>query len=137
MSTQLNILVVDDEESTRKFLHSVLTAEGHKCLTAESLDRAEALLRKEQMDLALVDLYLGTANGLNVLDLLRVLQPQCKCVIMTAHASLETVTRSIGSGALDYLAKPLLIDDLLAMVRKIQDRGPAEAAMEPNGMALD
>ena len=76
MSRRLTIMVVDDEESTRKFLSSVLTAEGHNCRTADSLDSAEALLRQEQMDLALVDLYLGTANGLNVLDLLRVIQPQ-------------------------------------------------------------
>jgi len=114
MARRLSILVVDDEESTRKFLSSVLTAEGHNCQTADSLESAEELLRQQPMDLALVDLYLGTANGLNVLDLLRVMQPQCKCVMMTAHATLETATRSIGSGALDYLGKPLLIDDLLA-----------------------
>jgi DNA-binding NtrC family response regulator len=132
----LSILVVDDEESTRKFLSSVLTAEGHNCRTADSLESAEALLRQEQMDLALVDLYLGTGNGLNVLDLLRVMQPQCKCVMMTAHASLETVTRSIGSGALDYLGKPLLIDDLLALVGKVQNRS-VETALESTGPALD
>jgi DNA-binding NtrC family response regulator len=132
----LSILVVDDEESTRKFLSSVLNAEGHNCWTADSLESAEALLRQETMDLALVDLYLGTANGLNVLDLLRVMQPQCKCVMMTAHATLETVTRSIGSGALDYLGKPLLINDLLALVAKVQ-RHPAEMAVEPPGPALE
>ena len=136
MSRRLSILVVDDEESTRKLLHSVLTAEGHNCQTADSLDSAEALLRREQMDLALVDIYLGTANGLNVLDLLRVMQPQCKCVMMTAHATLETVTRSIGSGALDYLAKPLLIDDLLAVVGKVQSR-PVATPMESTGPVLD
>jgi DNA-binding NtrC family response regulator len=136
MSRRLSILVVDDEESTRKFLSSVLSAEGHNCRTADSLDSAEALLRREAMDLALVDLYLGTANGLNVLDLLRVMQPKCKCVMMTAHATLETVTRSIGSGALDYLAKPLLIDDLLALVAKVQTR-PVETAVESPGPALE
>jgi DNA-binding NtrC family response regulator len=136
MSRRLRILVVDDEESTRKFLSSVLSAEGHNCRTADSLDSAETLLRQEPMDLALVDLYLGTANGLNVLDLLRVMQPQCKCVMMTAHATLETVTRSIGRGALDYLGKPLLIDDLLALVAKVQPRS-VETAVESPGPALE
>jgi DNA-binding NtrC family response regulator len=64
------------------------------------------------------------------------MQPQCKCVMMTAHATLETVTRSIGSGALDYLSKPLLIDDLLALVGKVQPR-PVETAVESTGPALD
>jgi DNA-binding NtrC family response regulator len=39
---------------------------------------------------------------------------------MTAHTSVETVTKSLGSGAIEYLGKPLLIDDLLALVRKVQ-----------------
>src|SRR5258708_16882023 len=108
------ILVVDDDQSTRSLLQSVLSAEGYECLTAHSIATAEAILRKEPAQLALLDLYLGTANGLNVLDLIKVLQPHCACVMMTAHPSVETVTRSIGSGALEYLGKPLLIDGLLA-----------------------
>ncbi len=115
-----NILVVDDDDSTRSLLSSVLSAEGYECLTANSVASAEAVLRQEPVQMALLDLYLGTANGLNVLDLIKVLQPQCACVIMTAHTSVETVTKSLGSGAIEYLGKPLLIDDLLALVRKVQ-----------------
>jgi len=133
MSKKLAILVVDDDESTRKFLHSVLTAEGYDCQTAESLEIAEPLLRQDPVDLALVDLYLGTANGLNVLDLVKVIQPRCKCVIMTAHATVETAAQSLSGGALEYLGKPLLVDDLLALVRKVEsDRRatPREIASE-------
>jgi DNA-binding NtrC family response regulator len=116
------ILIVDDDEATRRLLSSVLSAEGYECLTANGVDKAEAVLRNEPLHLALVDLYLGTSNGLSVLDLVKVLQPQCACAIMTAHTSVETVTRSLGSGAIEYLGKPLLIDDLLAVVRKVQTR---------------
>jgi len=114
------ILIVDDDDSTRSLLSSVLAAEGYECLTANSVASADVILRNESIQLALLDLYLGTANGLNVLDLIKVLQPQCACVIMTAHTSVETVTKSLGSGAIEYLGKPLLIDDLLALVRRIQ-----------------
>ena len=124
---KFRVLVVDDDDSTRRLLDSVLRAEGYECLTANSIAAAEAILRQEAVQLALLDLYLGTANGLNVLDLIKVLQPQCACVMMTAHPSVETVTRSIGSGAIEYLGKPLLIDDLLAVVRKVQaNRPPSE-----------
>jgi DNA-binding NtrC family response regulator len=114
------ILVVDDDDSTRSLLSSILSAEGYECLTANSVASAETLLRQEPVHMALLDLYLGTANGLNVLDLIKVLQPQCACVIMTAHTSVETVAKSLGSGAIEYLGKPLLIDDLLGLVRKVQ-----------------
>src|ERR1700761_2985176 len=114
------ILVVDDDDSTRSLLSSVLAAEGYECLTANSVASADVILRQEPVQLALLDLYLGTANGLNVLDMIKVLQPQCACVIMTAHTSVETVTKSLGSGAIEYLSKPLMIDDLLTLVRKVQ-----------------
>jgi DNA-binding NtrC family response regulator len=114
------ILIVDDDDSTRSLLNSILSAEGYDCLMANSVSAAEKLLRQEPVQMALIDLYLGTANGLNVLDLIKVLQPQCACVIMTAHTSVETVTKSLGSGAIEYLGKPLLIDDLLALVRRVQ-----------------
>src|SRR5262249_21231937 len=95
---------------------------------ANSVAAADAILRQEPVQMALLDLYLGTANGLNVLDLIKVLQPQCACVIMTAHNSVETVTKSLGSGAIEYLGKPLLIDDLLALVRRVQaSKRPSEA----------
>jgi DNA-binding NtrC family response regulator len=113
------VLIVDDDESTRRFLSSALSAEGYQCSTAADVKAAEVLLRQRSFDLALLDLYLGTGNGLNVLDLIKVMQPQCASVMMTAHTSVETVTRSIGSGAVEYLGKPLLIDDLLAVVRRI------------------
>lgn len=117
---EFRVLIVDDDGSTRRLLSSVLSAEGYDCSTASDVRTAEALLRQRPFQLALLDLYLGTGNGLNVLDLVKVMQPQCACVIMTAHTSVETVTKSIGSGAAEYLGKPLLIDDLLAVVRRVQ-----------------
>ena len=114
------ILIVDDDDSTRNLLASVLTAEGYPCVTANNVDSAEVILRQQAVQMAFVDLYLGTGNGLNVLDLIKLLQPQCACAIMTAHTSVETVAKSLGSGAVEYLGKPLLIDDLLATVRRVQ-----------------
>ena len=120
MASDFQILVVDDDESTRAFLHSVLTAEGYRCQMAADVETAERMLHNGPVHLALVDLYLGTANGLNVLDLIKVLQPQCACVMMTAHATVETVARSVAGGALEYLGKPLMIEDLLALVGKVE-----------------
>jgi len=133
---EFQVLIVDDDESTRRFLSSVLSSEGYECSTAGDVKAAEALLRLRSFHLALLDLYLGTGNGLNVLDLIKVMQPQCACVIMTAHTSVETVTKSIGSGAFEYLGKPLLIDDLLAVVGRIQQSrkaAPPAAANDQPG----
>jgi DNA-binding NtrC family response regulator len=96
-----------------------LTAEGYECIATRSVEEAEPLLSKGSIDLALLDIYVGQANGLEFLEKLKTLQPECKCVVMTAHASVETVARSVAGGALEYLSKPLLIDELLALLRKL------------------
>ncbi len=119
-SKEFRILVVDDDESARAFLRSVLSAEGYSCAMAADVESAESILRQGPVHLALIDLYLGTANGLNVLDLIKVLQPECACVIMTAHATVETAARSVAGGAVEYLGKPLMIDELLSLVRKVE-----------------
>lgn len=113
------VLVVDDDKSICRWLNAVLTAEGYECIATRSVEEAEPLLSKGSIDLALLDIYIGQANGLEFLEKLKTLQPECKCVVITAHASVETVARSVAGGALEYLSKPLLIDELLALLRKL------------------
>jgi DNA-binding NtrC family response regulator len=119
MNKPLKVLVVDDDKSICRWLNAVLTAEGYECRVVRSVEEAEPLLRDGLIDLALLDIYIGRANGLEFLEKLRTLQPECKCVMMTAHASVETVARSVSGGALEYLSKPLLIDELLGLLRKL------------------
>src|SRR5258708_8506669 len=119
MDKPLRVLVVDDDKSICRWLNAVLTAEGYECLTARSIEEAGPLLSECPIDVALLDMYIGQANGLEFLEKLKTLQPECKCVVMTAHASVETVARSVAGGALEYLSKPLLIDELLALLRKL------------------
>ena len=121
VSTERNIrvLVVDDDASICRWLNAVLTAEGYECCQARSVKNAEPFLHEQPIDVALIDIYIGQANGLEFLGKLKTLQPECKCVMMTAHASVETVARSVAAGAIEYLSKPLLIDELLALLRKL------------------
>ncbi len=119
MDKPLRVLVVDDDKSICRWLNAVLTAEGYECLATRSIEEAEPLLSEGPIDLALLDIYIGQANGLEFLEKLKALQPECQCVVMTAHASVETVARSVAGGALEYLSKPLLIDELLALLKKL------------------
>src|SRR5579859_1072210 len=122
MGEQLEVLIVDDDKSICQWLNAVLTAEGYRCRIAHSCEEAEPLLREHAFQLALVDIYLGNKNGLEFLEKLKGLQPDCNCVMMTAHASVETVARSVAGGALEYLSKPLLIDELLTVVKRVSAR---------------
>lgn len=137
MGQPLQVLIVDDDESIGRWLTAVLTAEGYQCQVARSVEEAEPLLRKGAFDLALLDIYLGNANGLEFLEKLKALQPECNCVMMTAHASVETVARSVAGGALEYLSKPLLIDELLTVVRRTEKRRQSEPVSIPESPSPD
>ena len=94
----MEILVVDDDKSTRQWIGSVLEAEGHVCHQARNPQEAESFLHRGEVDLALVDIYLGADNGVDFLGRIKALQPDCDCVMMTAHASVETMARAVKDG---------------------------------------
>jgi DNA-binding NtrC family response regulator len=137
------ILIVDDDRATRQWLCSVLGAEGYVCHAARSPQEAEELLRRTEVQLALVDIYLGDANGVDFVRSIKAIQPDCDCVMITAHASVETVAQSVKDGAVEYLGKPLRIDDLLGLVRRLESRRQNQSSVtavfaeeaEPDGFA--
>jgi DNA-binding NtrC family response regulator len=128
----IEILVVDDDKATRQWLCSVLDAEGYVCHAARNTQEAEDFLRRSEVQLALVDIYLGEVNGVEFLKRIKTIQPDCDCVMMTAHASVETMAQSVKDGAVEYLGKPLRIDDLLGLVRRLEKR----RQRRPNGHAV-
>ncbi len=102
----IEILVVDDDKGTRQWLCSVLESEGYVCHAARNTQEAEDLLRRSEVQLALVDIYLGEVNGVEFLKRIKTIQPDCDCVMMTAHASVETMAQSVKDGAVEYLGSP-------------------------------
>jgi Response regulator containing CheY-like receiver, AAA-type ATPase, and DNA-binding domains len=137
----MEILVVDDDRATREWIGSVLEAEGYICYQARNWQEAESSLRSNQVNLALLDIYLGADNGVDFVRRIKTLQPDCDCVMMTAHASVETMARAVKDGATEYLGKPLRIDYLLGLVRRLENRQQSRskvadvADVEPEGFA--
>lgn len=111
----LKVIVLDDEVDTCAFMKSVFNAEGHDCQIFTRAEEAEAHLESDPVDLAMLDVYLGPLNGIDLLQRLRAKQPQLYAVMMTAHVSVETAARSITEGAVDYVSKPITIDQLRAI----------------------
>ena len=114
----LRVLVVDDDPDTCSFLHAVFEAEGHQCDAFLCSSDAELHFRNNRADLALVDVYLGTGNGVDLVQRLRELQPDLHAVVMTAQVSLETAARSLAEGAVDYISKPLDISRIRELCRR-------------------
>jgi two-component system response regulator HydG len=100
------VLLVDDEPLLLRSLRRILEPVGHRIVLAESLAAAEPMLADPELDVVLLDLFVGTSNGLELLERLKRERPEVEVIVMTGHASVETAVQSIQRGAFDYLAKP-------------------------------
>ena len=124
----MNILVIDDDSSLRKSLRLALETMHHRVSEARDGEQAKAILGHTTFDVAILDLRLGTENGLELLpDLLR-LAPGLAIVVATAYATIETAVEAMRRGAFDYLPKPFTPDqvrvvfDRVTRVRRLQSQ---------------
>jgi diguanylate cyclase (GGDEF)-like protein len=117
------ILVVDDEDTLRSVIAQVLTQDGHEVSEAPSAERGLELFRESEFPLVITDIIMAGMSGLDLLDEVKRLNPDTVVVVMTSHASLETATAALRSGAYDFLIKPFEDIDLVsAVVNRAADR---------------
>lgn len=113
------ILVVDDEETIREIVCSMLTAANYKCTQASSGMKALAVLESgEEFELMLSDLMMADLDGIGLLERTKEKFPDMPVVMVTAVHDISVALAAIRNGAYDYLLKPFEREQLLAMVRR-------------------
>jgi len=103
---QARILVVDDDEVSRKSLCRVLTKQGHRTAAARDGFQALALLDREGFDVLLTDLIMEGMSGLELLAGAKRKAPEMEVIVMTGFASISSAIEAIQLGAYHYLEKP-------------------------------
>jgi two-component system NtrC family sensor kinase len=116
------ILIVDDDESTRRGLRLIFEKMGYETETAgtgrEAIEKAQGRF----FNTALLDIKLPDMEGIELLMPLKELHPDMVVIMITAYASLETAVRALNEGASAYIIKPLNMDEVLAMVRDVLEK---------------
>src|SRR5216684_5321344 len=113
------ILVVDDEETIREIVCSMLTTANYKCRQAASGMEALALLESgEEFELMLSDLMMANLDGIGLLERTKERFPEMPVVMVTAVHDISVALAAIRNGAYDYLLKPFEREQLLATVRR-------------------
>ncbi|WP_136513030.1 sigma-54-dependent transcriptional regulator [Geomonas edaphica] len=111
------ILIIDDEAFICENVQRILSGEGFQVCTAQTGQEARDIVASEQIDLALLDLNLGTENGIDVLKALKELDPELLVIIITGYGSVESAVESLQLGAFHYMKKPFKADALRLIVK--------------------
>lgn len=115
---RIRLLLVDDEVEYLHVLSNRLGKRGMAVATANSGTLAIQTLRKQEFDVAVLDLKMEDMDGIEVLKVFKKMDPDLMVVMLTGHGSEKAAKEGIDFGAYDYLTKPCEIQDL---VKKIQD----------------
>jgi DNA-binding response OmpR family regulator len=124
------VLVVDDEDRVRTFLHRALSAQGHVVVTAETGQGALDVLSTQSVDLVLLDIVMPEMNGLQCVSAI-VEGPQSPPVIMLSGVSdVAARVTALDRGAVDFVGKPFHLSELMARTRRHLAEGPKQRSTE-------
>jgi DNA-binding NtrC family response regulator len=112
------LIVADDEESMRFYLKRSLSRRGYEVETFESGDQAIEGCEARRFDVAVVDLKMPGADGIEVLSRIRAADPEALVIIMTAYGTIRSAVDAMRQGAFDYITKPFEIDELLLLIER-------------------
>jgi len=116
------ILIAEDEKTQRDLLEGFLKKEGFSVEAVASGREALHRLEGDFFDIALIDYKMPVLDGLQTLREIRKLYPDLPVVMITAYGTVETAVASMKEGALDYLTKPIDLDELLLILQKVIER---------------
>lgn len=117
MSTQLRVLVIDDEPPIRRFLRTSLSAQGYSILEAEDGESGLAMLSRNAIDIVVLDLGLPGIDGLEVLKRLREGGSSIPVIVLSSRDDEKGKVAALDLGADDYVTKPFGMEELLARIR--------------------
>jgi two-component system, NtrC family, response regulator AtoC len=110
------ILVIDDDKSICESLKLYLSEEGYEVATALTGEDGLKRFQTQSWDLVILDIFLSDSDGLDILSRLKGKSPDTSVIMITAFHDMPTTVRAMKLGAVEYIHKPLEIDELQAAI---------------------
>ena len=111
---KMKIMLVDDEERFLLTTGKLLTKKGFDVLTASRGEQCLEMLADNLVHVVILDVKMPGMNGLETLQEIKREHPLIEVIMLTGHATVESAVEGLRSGAIDYLMKPVSVDDLIA-----------------------
>lgn len=122
MDDVIKVLVVDDDDSGREALSTLLRLSGYDVTSAATGQGALDLIDCQQYQVIVSDLFLPDKNGFDILQSVRKVSPSSEVIVVTGHASAQSAVRAMKEGAFDYITKPIDFDELKIVVLKALEK---------------
>ena len=122
MNEKMSIMIVDDEMIVRESLFHWFEKAGHVVETASSGFEALEKLERFPFELLFVDIKMPGMDGMGLLKGVKRINPEVDVIMMTAYGTVETAVQAMKAGAVDYVTKPIELDELLILVDRISER---------------
>jgi len=114
---KLKILVVDDEEATRKLLSTSFKDEGCEVREASGGYQAIAMIKEEKPDKVLLDMNMEDLDGIEVLKRIKEINPGIEVIMVTGLEDMAKMNEAKRLGASHYINKPLILRELHKIVK--------------------
>ncbi|WP_320171645.1 response regulator [Maridesulfovibrio sp.] len=114
-----HILVLDDVVDAGILLKRILERKGHQVSVFSEEEEAIAFARRNNADLAILDIKLKKMTGVEVLEELKKISPDIRVIMLTGYPTLETARESLKHGANEYCVKPIDKEELEMKVEDV------------------
>jgi two-component system, NtrC family, response regulator len=122
MSTHGRIVVIDDEVNAATALETLLREDGYEVSRAHDARTGLALLEETDADVVLTDLRMPGMDGLELLARIKEIRPHTMVLLMTAYGTVKTAVKAMKMGAEDYLGKPIDVEELEVVLKKVLEK---------------
>ncbi len=138
---ELDVLIVDDDREFREVLAERIRHRGCRADTAGSAAEALALVDRKEYDAVLLDLMMPGVGGIETLQAMRRRRPELQVILITGHPSLSKGVEALRMGAMDFVAKPVEMADVMEKIEAAGRRrrflagkrpSPGESSSSPN-----
>jgi DNA-binding NtrC family response regulator len=113
-----SILIVDDDEVMQQTLSDVLKKKGYEVFSVSAGNGALSIIKKNIIDVVLLDMRLPDVDGIEVLKRVKELDSEILVIMMTAYSDVQTAVSAMKSGAYHYINKPFELEELKLLIEK-------------------
>ncbi|ADO84071.1 response regulator [Ilyobacter polytropus] len=122
----IKVLLVEDDKMARKRLKRVIEKEGYEVIAAQDGLEGLELFKSERPDVVITDVKMPKIDGIEVMHRIKEMSKTTEVILITGHGDIDMAIVALRDGALDYIKKPIDIDQLIVSLgrakEKIQDR---------------